>query len=94
MILLESIPYLDCAFVSYLGAECPGCGFQRAIVALFSGELLLSLQLFPALIPILFMGSYLLLHLKFQFKQGANVLKYTFIFNALLVIISYIIKQL
>jgi len=41
--------------VKYLtGYDCPGCGFQRSLVALVNGDLHQSLHLYPATIPLIF----------------------------------------
>jgi len=40
-----------CAFVTYFNIECPGCGIQRAFIALLRGDTALSFRLFPALLP-------------------------------------------
>jgi len=43
-----------CVFKSLTGHDCPGCGFQRALIELLQGNLYESLLLYPALLPILF----------------------------------------
>ncbi|MFB6306028.1 MAG: DUF2752 domain-containing protein [Flavobacteriales bacterium] len=68
----------QCSFLEYLGMPCPGCGIQRSVLLLVKGEFLNSLIMYPALIPIFILLIYLLLHLKFRFKNGAEILKYTF----------------
>jgi ABC-type transport system involved in cytochrome c biogenesis permease component len=44
---------LTCLSKQYFGVECPGCGAQRSLVCLCRGELLDSIALFPALIPLM-----------------------------------------
>lgn len=83
---------LPCAWKYYLGLECPGCGFQRAVYALLHGDLLGSLKLFPAAIPILATFLFLALHLWFKYKHGARIITILFSFSAALMIISYIVK--
>ena len=60
----DIIPFLEskmlpCTTKSWLGFDCPGCGIQRAFIALLKGDLLVSLQLYPALIPLLLFFSLL-----------------------------------
>lgn len=83
---------LACPYKSLLGVDCPGCGFQRAFVELLKGNFMDSLFLYPALLPILFLLVYVILHLKFKFKNGAAVVKYTFIICAGIVTINYFSK--
>jgi len=77
-----------------LGIECPGCGMQTAFIELLKGNIAESLKTYPALIPIIFLVAYLILHLIFKFRKGALVLKITFIFTAVIIVINYLIKLL
>ena len=38
---------LPCLFKKYLHVDCPGCGFQRSIIALLKGNFTESFLLFP-----------------------------------------------
>jgi hypothetical protein len=83
-----------CFYKSNFDIECPGCGMQRAFVELLKGNLWESIKLYPALIPVIFMIFYLVLHLLFKFRNGATVLKYLFIGNTVIIIGAYILKLL
>lgn len=83
---------MPCFYVRYFGVECPGCGMQRAAIALLKGNFIESLTLFPALLPTVFMVLFLCFHLIFKIKKGAIYLKYLFLLNTTIIIISYIIK--
>lgn len=50
---------LPCYFKYFFGIDCPGCGLQRSILLLMSGNLKASIQMYPPLLPIIFV---LLLH--------------------------------
>ena len=82
----------SCYYKQVLGVECPGCGFQRSLIALLKGNLWESIQLFPGLIPMLFLFLFLGLHLIFRFRNGAVVLKYIFIGDVAIIIVHYIIQ--
>lgn len=83
-----------CFYKKFLGVECPGCGMQRSFVELLKFNLVDSFILFPALIPTLVLVSYLVLHLVFKYKNGANILKILFIINTTIVVLGYIYKLL
>ena len=81
-----------CTYKQSLGFECPGCGFQRSLVALLKGNIWESLLLYPGLVPMILMFSFLILHLIFQFKKGALILKYMFITDVAIILINYMLK--
>jgi hypothetical protein len=80
----------SCFYMKYFGIPCPGCGMQRSFIELLKGHWLESLQLYPALIPTFIMVIYLILHMIFKFRQGGDILKYSFILNAAIIVFHYI----
>jgi hypothetical protein len=82
----------SCPFKEHFGIDCPGCGLQRSIIELLKGNIMESIILYPALLPILTMFSFLALHLLFRFRHGALILKIMFIFNISLIALNYIYK--
>jgi len=85
---------MTCSYKKHLGIECPGCGMQRAFVELLKGNFYESFILYPALMPTLFIMFYLILHLIFKFRNGANILKIVFIINVSIMVLNYIYKLL
>ncbi len=83
---------LPCTYKSVLGVECPGCGMQRAFIALLRGDFVGSLKLYPALIPTMVMLVFLVVHIVIKLKNGARTLLYMFILNAAIVIFYYLYK--
>ena len=81
-----------CFYKSVFGAECPGCGMQRAFIALLRGNVPESIKLYPALIPTIILMGFLVAHIIFKLKNGAKVLLYMFIFNAVVIVVSYLYK--
>lgn len=81
-----------CPFKAHFGLDCPGCGLQRAVLALFRGDLISSFKLYPAAIPLIFVVLFTLIHLKVDFKFGAQLIKITFAGVAVIILISYIYK--
>lgn len=85
---------LPCMFKAVTHFECPGCGLQRSFILLVKGDVAASIGRYPALIPILFLFVFLLIHLIFKIKNGAAVLKYTYFFCAGIIMVSYIYRLL
>jgi len=65
---------------------------QRALIALLRGDFISSLKLYPALIPTIVMLGLLLVHIFYNLKHGAKMLVSLFIFNTVIIVISYIYK--
>jgi len=67
---------------------------QTALIELLKGNIVESIKVYPALIPTICMFIYLILHLIFKFKNGANFLKYCFIFTVVIIVINYVYKMI
>ncbi len=83
---------LACPYKKYFGMDCFGCGMQRSFVALLKGDFVESFHQYPALIPMILMFLFLIIHLIFKFKNGGTWLKYMFIFVVSIVVINFIFK--
>lgn len=84
---------IPCLYKKIFGVECPGCGMQRAIIALFKGNFQDSFSLYPPLIFVLSLLVLLAIHLKFNLKHGANILKWLFILNVFIIVLNFIYKM-
>ncbi|MGM0626313.1 MAG: DUF2752 domain-containing protein [Bacteroidota bacterium] len=82
----------ECAFKAHIGMDCPGCGMQRSFIELLKGNIFDSIQFYPGLLPMLFTLTFLIMHLIFNFRQGARILKFSFIFTIIVILTHYIIK--
>ena len=82
-----------CFYKKFFNVECPGCGMQRSFLELIKGNFYESFMLYPALSLIIFLILLLIAHLIFDFKHGAKLIKWLFILNAVIIVISFIIKQ-
>lgn len=85
---------LPCFYKHYMGVECPGCGMQTAIILLLKGDIAGSIIAYPALVPTIFLLVFLGLHLIYNFKKGAFILKISFIFTVAIMLANYVIKFL
>lgn len=75
-----------------LGLECTGCGLQRSVIHLLRGEFSEALLVYPAIYTLIFMFAFLAVHLKFNFKEGARILKWLFVLNITIIVVHYILK--
>jgi hypothetical protein len=83
---------MPCYYKKFMGVECLGCGMQTALIQLLKGNLMESLKTYPALIPVLILLLFTVLHVVFRFEKGAAFLKYWFILTLVVMITSYLIK--
>lgn len=65
---------LICPSVRYLHMICPGCGMQRSGIALLKGNIVESLQLYPALLPMMVLCIFTILHLCIKFNHGGKII--------------------
>lgn len=83
---------IPCPFKKLTGFDCPGCGFQRSVIALANGDVNHSLVLYPAAIPIILLliviaSSRIYLHR--DFNKAKRVLM---IISAVLITGAYLFK--
>lgn len=83
---------LSCPFKKLTGLDCPGCGLQRSIVALLKGDIVGAFKFYPPTFVLLALLVFALLHLKFDFKNGALTIKAMYILTTAVIIINYIYK--
>lgn len=85
---------IPCPFKYLTGIDCPGCGFQRSVLALVQGNLHESIMLYPPAIPLIVFFIYCLADKFYQFDTGAFSLKNKFFaLVALIVILNYGFKM-
>lgn len=84
---------IPCPFKYFTGIDCPGCGFQRSVLALVHGDLHESFLLYPPAIPLLLFFVYGIADGFFKLDTKKEVVKKTlFIVIGSMVMISYIFK--
>lgn len=83
---------IPCPLKKLTGIDCPGCGFQRSVIALLHGDVMQSIAYYPATFLLLSILIYVMLNSKFQFTNYHRVKKWLLITSALVIISSYLIK--
>jgi hypothetical protein len=84
---------IPCPLKKLTGIDCPGCGFQRSLLALIDGDLNKSLHLYPATIPYILTAVYVILSLKFRFDRSDLIKKILFLITGSIMMVSYIYKM-
>jgi hypothetical protein len=83
-----------CFFKAHFGVDCPGCGTQRALIALLRGDLSQSLAYHAALIPFMATIIALIIQLKVKHVNGGKVVMWLFILTSAITFIQFIIRQI
>ena len=81
-----------CFFHRLFGIDCPFCGFQRSIIALFQGDIGKSVTLFPALIPVLITSIIAIFYSLFPNPQMKRSVNYLLIIDFIILIINWMAK--
>jgi hypothetical protein len=85
---------LRCPFKYLTGIDCPGCGFQRSVIALVQGNLYKSFVLYPAAIPLLLFFVYGIADKYFKLDTQNNTLKKIFfVITGTIILVSYCVKM-
>lgn len=66
---------IPCPIKTIIGIDCPGCGFQRSLLALLQGHWYESYQIYPPTVPLLMLFLYMILRNLFGFDKRNTVMK-------------------
>jgi hypothetical protein len=84
---------LGCPFKKLTGIDCPGCGFQRGILAMIRGNMRESIHLYPAAIPLLITALFVLFAVKLNIDNRHIIKKTLYMITGGIIMISYIFKM-
>jgi hypothetical protein len=84
---------IPCFWKQTLGIECLGCGIQRSISLILDGDFVGAFYMYPAIYTLLALLLFLIVHLKFEFKNGHKIILSLFILNICIIIINYYLKH-
>ena len=83
---------LQCLFKKYFYLDCPGCGFQRSIIAFMKGNVEESFLLFPTTFALVIFFVGLFINKKYQFANSKVILNVGLVFIFTTFTISYLNK--
>jgi len=83
---------LPCMWKKTFNVDCMGCGMQRSVALILKGEFVDAFFMYPAIYTLIIMFLFLILHVKFQFKNGHKIILGLFIINISIIVISFLIK--
>lgn len=83
---------LKCSWKETVGIDCPSCGAQRSFVELMHGDLLESIRLFPALLPLMAVVILTIIHLIRPLGKGPEWITRLFLLSAGLMLAGWIWK--
>ena len=84
---------LACPFKKLTGIDCPGCGFQRSMLAMIKGDISESIHLYPATIPLLITALFVLFAGKLKIDKRHIAQKTLYMITGSIIMISYIFKM-
>ncbi len=84
---------LTCVNKEIFGVECLGCGIQRATALIFKGEFVAAFKMYPAIYSLFVLVAFVIFNLFVKFKSAFKIKVGLLILNAIIIIVSYIIKM-
>jgi hypothetical protein len=83
---------LPCFTKKFIGVDCPGCGIQRSLVHLAKGEFSDALAMYPALLPLLLLFSFMLADQFYTIKHASKIISGLMILSVATILTNYILK--
>ena len=83
---------LQCLFKKYFHVDCPGCGFQRSIIALMKGNVGESFLLFPTTFALLVFFGCFFINNKYHFADSKVFINVGLVFIFTIFTTSYLYK--
>lgn len=85
---------LPCLSKTLFGFECMGCGFQRAFFLVFKGHFVDAFLMYPAIYPLLMLGSIIIISRFYKFKFYQKSINLLSIISVGVIMTNYVIKQI
>lgn len=92
MILAFEEYMLPCVHKKNFGMECMGCGIQRAVGFLFSGNFSAAFKVYPAIYTLILLLLVILFNLFIKFKYDREIKLFLVFLNILIIVGFYLFK--
>lgn len=83
---------LPCLSKQVLGLECPGCGLQRAVALLLSGQVADSFLMYPGLYPMMLFFGFAALDHFVGFRRGARIITALGLLTVGTILVNFLLK--
>jgi hypothetical protein len=81
-----------CPIKYFLLFDCPGCGFQRSVIALIGGDFRASFKFYPPTIPFLISAISGISTIILKGNTNAPILKVMYVATGFIIMANYIYK--
>lgn len=85
---------LPCVSKQFFGVECPGCGLQRSLAFLISGDLVAAFYMYPAIFTLIPLFIVVAVNKLVPFKYAQGLTVYLSISSVALILINFVINLL
>ncbi|NQX86931.1 MAG: DUF2752 domain-containing protein [Flavobacteriaceae bacterium] len=83
---------LPCLNKKLLGLDCMGCGAQRALAMVFSGDFLAAFYMYPAIYTLILMFVFIVLNMVKTKQTYSKIIMILGLINGLLIVGNFIVK--
>lgn len=83
---------LPCINKAVFGIDCMGCGMQRSIALLASGEFVSAFKMFPAIYSLLLLLLVVGLNIFVKFKYALHIKMGLIILNGVIIVLGYFFR--
>ncbi|WP_316835671.1 DUF2752 domain-containing protein [Pedobacter nutrimenti] len=84
--------FIPCPFKHLTGYDCPGCGFQRSLLALLKGDFKDSFSLYPPTVPLLFTIVIALCANYWLKNRSKGLIRVLYMITGSIILVNYLFK--
>ncbi|MDO7173646.1 DUF2752 domain-containing protein [Mariniflexile sp. AS56] len=85
---------LPCLNKKLFGFDCMGCGFQRSFLLVFQGDFVAAFYMYPAIYTLIPLAFFIIASFFLKIKYANKVINALAITSVIVIIVSFIIKNI